>query len=127
LTKDCYNLGYVWEKSFYTSDFLNFFHEYFNKDYLILESLNLNVINLVKFKLDYFYCDTLVLEETKLYLSRIIQSYPKEYKTDDQYFKTTPEIDEKDLLTNQVSADVILDGTIKIKSQSKTKKKLKKN
>ena len=127
LTKDCYNLGYVWEKSFYTSDFLNFFPEYFNKDYLILESLNLNVINLVKFKLDYFYCDTFVLEEIKLCLSRIIQSSPKECKVDDQYFKTTPEIYEKDLLTNQVSADVILDGIIKIKSQPKTKKKLKKN
>jgi hypothetical protein len=62
-----------------------------------------------------------------LCLSRIIQSYPKECKVDDQYFKTTPEIYEKDLLTNQVSADVILDGIIKIKSQPKTKKKLKKN
>lgn len=49
-TKECYNLGYMLEKSFFASDFLVTFDKNFKKDYLILENLKIDSTNLLKFK-----------------------------------------------------------------------------
>lgn len=121
LTKECHNLGNVLEKSFYLSEFLCTFDEKFNKDYLILEELKLSNINLLKFKLDYFYCNEVLLEEIKISLDNITQSLNKKSYSENKNIADTFEFSEEELKLNKVSPELLLENLAKIKTQPKAK------
>lgn len=126
LTKECYNLGFLWEKSFYASEFLCVFNEAFSKKYLILEDLNIDVIKVIKTKLHYFYCDTSALEETMHALKKITQSLVQKKSPSSPSSDSSLEFSESDLLSNKISADIMLEGVIKIKKMPEPKVEQKK-
>lgn len=115
LTKECYNSGYLWEKSFYVSEFLCTFNDNFNKDYLILENLNIDVTKIVKFKLSSFQYNKHLLEEVITSLRNIMQSLSRQATTSNLPLNNNLEFSETDLLTNKISFNVILENIAKIK------------
>lgn len=114
LTKECYKSGDLWEKSFYVADFLCKLDEKFNKNYLILEEIAPHFFKETKLKIDSLECDDLIFEETIFVLEQISKKFS--YKYDLKKNSSCPlEGFVGEVLSNQISMDVVLENIINIK------------
>jgi hypothetical protein len=118
----------LWEKSFYVSEFLCTFNENFNKDYLILDNLNVDLIKIIKLKLNYIQYNKFLLEEVINSFRNVMQTLSRKTPISKLSSDKVLEFSETDLLTNKISFNVILENIAKIKKTSEknmeiTKKK----